>query len=820
MKNIDLIIRIFISAFFFFFTLSLSAKTIYYVTATGTGDGSSWSNATNNIQPMIDKAVSGDEVWVAKGTYYPTTETIARDPRSATFLLKTGVNMYGGFAGTETSISQRTLADLNLDGKVDSCELVNTTILSGDIDGVADVWTKTTNTNGTWKWSVTGNENNCYHVVTINDNNVIDGFSVIGGNANSTNDNCGGGIYSVFSYSSSHIINCSLTNCSASNNGGGIYSCTTSTSCIYTYITNCSVSNCSAGTSGGGIYSYSSTTSTPTFFPFSMSTITNNTITNCSAGNNGGGIYDSSISAHLSYLTNNLISNCSADTNGGGIYSYSSATSSTSNFTYSVSVKNCLVSNCSSGTSGGGIYSFSSSTISYYNYAYSSYLTNCIVSNCYAGTSGGGIYSYSSSTNSNASSYSSYVINCSVLNSTAGTYGGGIYSYSYYYLSSSVPSNSSVINCAVSNCTCTVSSCSNGSGDGIRSFGSSVSNCAVSNSSTCGIYGGTQSGCISPSISLTYIRPTSFIGIATTDIQKAELSSADWHLKEGSPCINAGTSTNVPSTTLTGNDINYNPRVLFGTIDIGAYEYVVPTISMPISEKFDTITSWDTSQVFYNSASINGSLNILWSLVNQKADFSWQTNLTSTYSQPIFTYQIDGTKTSKVYLRYDMYYQAYAGTITPLGTEKLNVEFSTDLITWSTIATYSNANGTIANQTYKYDISKLAAGKTFFIRFNANGANSNRIEKWEIDNVIIDADGITAVNVTKADKLLYSITDSKLTLRNIEYGSYVQIFDIDGKLIDSAKANSNILYFILPMHGVYILKASSESGITSRKLVL
>jgi len=68
--------------------------------------------------------------------------------------------------------------------------------------------------------------------------------------------------------------------------------------------------------------------------------------------------------------------------------------------------------------------------------------------------------------------------------------------------------------------------------------------------------------------------------------------------------------------------------------------------------------------------------------------------------------------------------------------------------------------------------------------------------------------------------LLYLISDSKLTLRNIEQGSYVQLFDINGKLIDSAKANSNTLDFILPVHGVYILRVSSESGITSRKVVL
>ncbi len=118
----------------------LSAKTIYYVKQDGTGDGSSWANASGSIQAMIDKAASGDEVWVAKGTYYPTTETIARDVRSRTFLIKAGVKLYGGFAGTESSIAERQLADLDGNGRIDSCELVNPTVLSGGIDGVPDQW--------------------------------------------------------------------------------------------------------------------------------------------------------------------------------------------------------------------------------------------------------------------------------------------------------------------------------------------------------------------------------------------------------------------------------------------------------------------------------------------------------------------------------------------------------------------------------------------------------------------------------------------------------------------------------------------------------
>ncbi|HEY3268170.1 MAG TPA: right-handed parallel beta-helix repeat-containing protein [Armatimonadota bacterium] len=60
--------------------------------------GASWAAAKKTVQAGIDSALAGGEVWVAAGTY------------SGAFLVRSGILMYGGFAGTETQLSARNVA--------------------------------------------------------------------------------------------------------------------------------------------------------------------------------------------------------------------------------------------------------------------------------------------------------------------------------------------------------------------------------------------------------------------------------------------------------------------------------------------------------------------------------------------------------------------------------------------------------------------------------------------------------------------------------------------------------------------------------------
>jgi len=90
--------------------------------ATGDNDGSSWEDAYTELQPALENAAGSAEIWVAEGTYTPTYESSLGDPRSATFQLRNGVALYGGF---DPSVGDT--------GWEDRDWVKNVTILSGDI---------------------------------------------------------------------------------------------------------------------------------------------------------------------------------------------------------------------------------------------------------------------------------------------------------------------------------------------------------------------------------------------------------------------------------------------------------------------------------------------------------------------------------------------------------------------------------------------------------------------------------------------------------------------------------------------------------------
>ncbi|MCB0521858.1 MAG: hypothetical protein KDD27_23150, partial [Saprospiraceae bacterium] len=282
-------------------TLFKVQATVRYVKPVGSGNqnGLSWANASGDIMAMILASSSGDEIWVAAGTYTPTTGT----DRAATFSLKNGVEVYGGFNGTETSWSQRDYT-------------TNVTILSGEIGSP-------------------GLSDNSYHVVFSLGANLsakLDGFTITAGNA-TTNGNTydqfyGGGMYNWSG--SPFIANCIFTGNWADSGGGAMANYDASP-----FVVNCIFSGNIAydnNSSGGGMRNEEGS---------------NPVLTNCAfLGNrakNGGGMFNTDSSSPI-------LNNCSFSGNevtsspkrGGAMYSTACPNCSPPEYSSPI-LKNCII---------------------------------------------------------------------------------------------------------------------------------------------------------------------------------------------------------------------------------------------------------------------------------------------------------------------------------------------------------------------------------------------------------------------------------------------------------------------------------------------
>ncbi|MBX2949158.1 MAG: T9SS type A sorting domain-containing protein [Crocinitomicaceae bacterium] len=202
-------------------SLLKSYATTYYVNAaaSGTQNGLSWENAFTSLQTALSSVVYGDEIWVAAGQYKPTTSTT----RTTAFVLRDGVNMYGGFAGNETSIAERNIAG-------------NPTVLNGDIGQAGET------------------SDNSYNVIrgsNITSTIELDGFRIMNGNCNGSSQT-GGGLRYLTSLSGHLFIkNCYFYSNRASSYGGALYISSSNVT-----IEKCEfISNQSSG-NGGAIYTF------------------------------------------------------------------------------------------------------------------------------------------------------------------------------------------------------------------------------------------------------------------------------------------------------------------------------------------------------------------------------------------------------------------------------------------------------------------------------------------------------------------------------------------------------------------------------------
>lgn len=280
--------------------------------AGGADNGTSWDNAyrtVDGVSRALAASVSGDEIWVAAGTYKPTAGT----SRTVFITLKTGVAVYGGFAGTETEVSQRSVSG-------------NVTVLTGDLLG---------NDNGT----TTNLADNSYHVVvgsSVATSAVLDGFTIRGGYANGatgSNYDKGGGILVLtngnptvrqcrfignrctFGGGAGYIFgaNGSFVDCEFTDNIGGSYGGAFDTNGTTVRWERCLFRNNQASRAGA-IESYGS----------SQSTIINCVfVLNRATTSNSGGAVWAGTSSVVTVRNSTFVGNSAAATSGGGFYNTS-----------------------------------------------------------------------------------------------------------------------------------------------------------------------------------------------------------------------------------------------------------------------------------------------------------------------------------------------------------------------------------------------------------------------------------------------------------------------------------------------------------------
>gem|GEM_PF-4793717 len=111
---------------------SSSAVTVFVnADAPSGGNGTTWARAYQDLRVALLSAPASSEVWVARGVYSPGAAA------DSTFPVKNGVQVFGGFVGTETLITQRDLAAHSsvLDGRLVSNHVVTIGVGGGVLDG-------------------------------------------------------------------------------------------------------------------------------------------------------------------------------------------------------------------------------------------------------------------------------------------------------------------------------------------------------------------------------------------------------------------------------------------------------------------------------------------------------------------------------------------------------------------------------------------------------------------------------------------------------------------------------------------------------------
>jgi len=560
--------------------IATHCSAVVYVDASKPGgNGTAWAQAYKTIEAAVAASGNNAEIWVAKGTYAPA------NPLG----VKQGTLLYGGFAGTETQLSQR-----NVDA--------NLTVIDSQL-----------------------NLRHAIYISFYSPGVRIDGFTIMRGRARPGTgwDEYGGGI--MIDGQPATVANCTFTNNGATYYGGAVMA--NRAACL---IQNCKFySNYSQ--LGGGVAGYDAdmTIEGCTFYRNAANigqqrggaiwaNLNSPVISNCVFTQNSAlqlsGAVEISLGsgatvANCTFFGNTSVSaggaigcvqasgttvrDCTFDTNtsgdnGGGICSYYSP----------MTISRCTFYHNSAAGGGGGVQlDYNTAQVSLverckfvgntaggggglHSYAQRFRAENCIFDSNSAG-SGGGILTHAGNGGDYDSAYSAVIASCVVYGNSATDYGGGMinsFAPNIYLYNSIFAGNSAGITLW---------------DPGQSTFVTSkdIFNAASSSLTTrqCDIETlNWYHASVSENHTGSFTNDPRFVDANGPDDAQGTLDD-DFRLQSSSPCLDRGDGNNAPS-----QDIVFTPRfdllAVANTgigsptyVDIGAYESIqyaaTPTFS-------------------------------------------------------------------------------------------------------------------------------------------------------------------------------------------------------------------------------------------------
>lgn len=513
-------LRLFILSVLLLFGQLTQAQTTRYVSTTGTNSNpataTSWVTSTTNLQGAINASASGDEVWVARGTYTPTQDINGGTgtAQTRTFRIRNNVKVYGGFDGYESSINDPNRAFGTPVGRSSS-------VLSG------------------------GGQS--YHVVSFSQvsNCRLDGFTIRSGNASGTGvDSRGGGIYNNGSgtvglggSSTPNLANCFIEGNQATGEGAGMYNDGQTLGTASPYLTNCTFFDNTATGNGGAVTNVGSNSgsASPEFI-------------NClfvqNTANSGGAVYNVALRGEVSPdFTDCSFSRNNATGSNIGLFPFDRDGVGGGMFTECrpgnaiINLERCRFESNTAFFGGGfmnlGLRETSSSSAGISMYLRNAVITKNLDNSSDSGTNTGVIYNCAEDGGANL-----YLSNCTVFGNTSINNTNPFYPI---FFDNRGPAGSAVV---VTNSVLW----DNGPNPGIHPFGASRDFTINYSNVQYGTFGGAGNVRIDPGF-----------------------TSGSLSLTTGSPLIDAGDPAS--TTFMVGaTDLAGSPRVVGCAVDMGAYE--------------------------------------------------------------------------------------------------------------------------------------------------------------------------------------------------------------------------------------------------------